>query len=59
MRAYKFYVPSTGQIMYSNQAKFDEELYPYRNQDMIQGMLVDTVDILSQLQKESEGCHMD
>jgi hypothetical protein len=54
MSAYTFYMPSTGQLMYSNQAKFDEELYPYRNQDMIEGMLADdhNVDILSQLQKD-------
>jgi hypothetical protein len=54
MSAYKFYVPSTGQVIYSNQAKFDENFYPYRNQDMIEGMLADdhNVDILSQLQKD-------
>ncbi len=38
---YKFYVPSTGQHMYSNQAKCDEDLYPYQNQDMIEGMPAD------------------
>jgi hypothetical protein len=54
MSTYKFYAPSTGQIIYSNQAKYDEELYPYRNQDMIERTLADghNVDILSQLQED-------
>ena len=54
MSAYKFYVPSTGQIINLNQAKFDEDFYPYRNQDMIEGMLADdhNVDILSEMQKD-------
>ena len=54
MSAYKFYIPSTGQLMYSNQAKFDEDFFPYRNKDMIEGQLADdlNVDILSQLQKD-------
>ena len=54
MSAYKFYIPSTGQLMYSNQAKFDENFFPYRNKDMIENHLADdcNVDILSELQKD-------
>jgi hypothetical protein len=36
---YKFYFPSSGKCIVSNQAQFDEESYPYRNQDMIRGKL--------------------
>ncbi len=39
MSAYKFYIPSSGKCIVSNQAPFDEELLPYRNQDMISGEL--------------------
>ena len=54
MSAYKLYIPSTGQLMFSNQAKFDEDFFPYCNKDMIEGQLADdlNVDILSQLQKD-------
>jgi hypothetical protein len=37
--AYKFYIPSSGKCIVSNQARFDEESFPYRNQDMIRGKL--------------------
>ncbi len=39
MSAYKFYIPSSGKCIVSNQARFDEESFPYRNQDMIRGKL--------------------
>ena len=29
MSCQKFWVPSTGQLTYTNQAKFDEDLFPY------------------------------
>ncbi len=53
MSAYKFYIPSTGQLINSNQAKFDEDVFPYCNQEMIEGKLAEDnhVDILSQLKK--------
>ena len=54
MSAYKFYIPSTGQLMYSNHAKLVENFCPYQNKDMIEGHLADgcNVDILSELQKD-------
>jgi hypothetical protein len=39
MSAYKFYIPSSRKCIVSNQARFDEESFPYRNQDMIRGKL--------------------
>jgi hypothetical protein len=39
MSVYKFYIPSSGKCIVSNQAQFDEESFPYRNQDMIRGKL--------------------
>ncbi len=39
MSAYKFYIPSSGKCIVSNQARFDEGSFPYRNQDMIRGKL--------------------
>ena len=39
MSAYKFYIPSSGKCIVSNQARFDEESVPYQNQDMIKGKL--------------------
>jgi hypothetical protein len=39
MSAYKFYIPLSGKCIISNQARFDEESFPYRNQDMIKGKL--------------------
>ena len=35
----KFWVPSTSQLVYTNQAKFDEGLFLYRNKEMIEGRL--------------------
>ena len=54
MSAYKFYIPSTGKPIHSNQAKFDGDMYPYRNQEMIAGKLAEdnNVDILSELKKD-------
>jgi hypothetical protein len=39
MSAYKFNIPSSGKCIVSNQARLDEESFPYRNQDMIRGKL--------------------
>ncbi len=39
MSAYKFYIPSSGKCIVSNQTQYDEESFPYRNQDMISGKL--------------------
>jgi hypothetical protein len=39
MSAYKLYIPSSAKCIVSNQARFDEESFPYRNQDMIRGKL--------------------
>jgi hypothetical protein len=33
--AYKLYIPSTRQIIVTNQAVFDESLFPYRKEDLI------------------------
>ena len=54
MSSYKFWIPSTGQIMCTNQARFDEELFPYRNKEMIDGRISEDneVEILSQVQNE-------
>jgi hypothetical protein len=39
MSAYKFYFSSSGKCIASNQARFDEESFPYKIQDMISGKL--------------------
>ena len=54
MSAYKFCIPSTGKLINSNQAKFDEDMHPYRNQEMIADKLAEdnNVDILSELKKD-------
>ena len=36
---YKFYIESSGKTLISNQAKFDENLFPYRNPDMINELI--------------------
>jgi hypothetical protein len=41
MSGYKFYIPSSGKCIVSNQARFDEKSFPYRNQDMISGKLAE------------------
>ena len=53
MSSYKFWIPSTGQIMCTNQAQFDEELFPYSNKEIIDGRIAEDneVDILSQVPK--------
>ena len=50
MSCHKFWVPSTSKLVYTNQAKYDEDLFPYRNKDMIEGRLAEDSykDILSQ-----------
>jgi hypothetical protein len=32
---YKLYIEETGKILISNRVKFDENLYPYRNRDIV------------------------
>jgi hypothetical protein len=50
MSCRKFWVPSTGQFVYTNQAKYDEDWFPYRNKEIIEGRLAEDsdMDILSQ-----------
>ena len=45
MSCYKFWVPSTGQLTYTNQAKLDEDLFPYRNKEMTEGSLAEDSDM--------------
>ncbi len=53
MSVYKFNIPSSGKCIVSNQARFDEESFPYRvrnrNQDMFRGKLDEdkNIEILS------------
>jgi hypothetical protein len=46
---YKLYIEETGKILISNQIKFDENLYPYRNCDMVSQHLYEiaVVDVMS------------
>ncbi len=46
MSVYKFYTPSSGKYIVSNQAQFDEESFPssYRNQDMISRKIIISLD---------------
>jgi hypothetical protein len=39
MSAYRFYIPSSEKCIVSNQARFDEESFPSRNQELIRGNL--------------------
>ena len=50
MSCHKFWVLSTSQLVHINQAKYDEDLSPYRNKEMIEGRLAEDsdMDILSQ-----------
>jgi hypothetical protein len=41
MSRYKFFISLRGKCIVSNQAGFDEESFPYRNQDMIIGKLAE------------------
>jgi len=58
MSAYKFYIPSSGKCIVSNQARFDEESFPYRNQDMIRGKLDEdnNIEILHSKIQNGTGC---
>ena len=47
-------VVSTGQLVYTNQAKIDEELFPYRNKEMIEGRLAEDGDMNIQSQEIPE-----
>ncbi len=57
---YKLYIEETGKILISNQVKFDENLYPYRNRDMVSQHLHD-ITIKSLLNKRADelltGCY--
>jgi hypothetical protein len=46
---YKLYIEETGKILISNQVRFNENLYPYRNCDMVSQHLNDiaVVDVTS------------
>ncbi len=46
---YKLYIEGTGKILISNQVRFDENLYPYRNCEMVSQHLDDitVVDVMS------------
>ncbi len=46
---YKLYIEGTGKILISNQVRFDENLYPYRNTKMVSQHLNDimVVDVMS------------
>jgi hypothetical protein len=46
---YKLYIEGTGKILISNQVRFDENLYPYRNSEMVSQHMNDitVVDVMS------------
>ena len=48
-RGYKLYIEETGKILVSNQVKFDENLFSYRNRNMVLQHLHDitVVDVMS------------
>ncbi len=54
MREYKYCIPSTGKCIVSNQARFNEESFPYRNQDMISRKMAEdnNIEILSEVQRQ-------
>jgi hypothetical protein len=55
MSGYKFYTLSPGKCIVSNQDRFDEESFTYRNQDMICRKLAEdnNLEILSEVQRQS------
>jgi hypothetical protein len=52
MSGYKFCIPLSGKCIVSSQDLFDEESFPYRNQDMISGKLAkdNNLEVLSEVQ---------
>jgi hypothetical protein len=50
-RGNKFYIPSTGKCIVLNQGRVGEDVFPYQNQDMIEGKLAEdnNLEILSQV----------
>jgi hypothetical protein len=56
MGGYKFYISSSGKCIVSNQARSDEESFPYSNQDMISGKMAEenNLEILSEDQRQTK-----
>ncbi len=52
---YKLYIEKTGKILISNQAQFDENLYPYRNRDMVLQHLHDMTEMMDVMSLDTWG----